>query len=335
MNTQKLEHFSNPKLPFPPPSSKFLLSLPAFITSFGQINHLCDSAVFPPILSPFCAISPSFFSPPSLHRQKNQMKIFPSPDFLKIMKIPFSIIVIALISIMGCKPAELAYTSDMNHEAMVVKGRQGKQIGQIIRYGEFTTDKVRRGWTKAYDLPFILRFQGAKEKISFTQFSPGGQEAAVACVSKFNAIELPLIKDYFSVPLNHKNFFAGTIVFNGGTAYWDFILYNPDGDFLRKQVTTGFIRSGSKLISIQPIRGLDGQPQWARSMTVNGHEFWIDDQVVGAVSLVNNGKVWMDPSLKDEQKSVIAAVATGLLLRTDVETHTDDLFQGQDFPFQL
>lgn len=253
------------------------------------------------------------------------------------MKIPFSIIVFALMSIMGCKTAELAYTSDMNHEAMVVKGRHGKQIGQIIRYGEFTTDKVRRGWTKAYDIPFILRFQGAKEKISFTQFGPGEQEAEVACVSKFKSIELPLIKDYFRVPLQHKNFFAGTIVLNGGTSYWDFILYNPDGDFLRKQTTTGFIKSGSKIISIQPIRGLEGQPQWVKSMSVNGHEFWIDNQVVAAVSLVNNGKVWMDPNLNDQQKSVIAAVATALLLRTDVEEQgtSNDLFQGQDFPFQL
>lgn len=235
------------------------------------------------------------------------------------MKNSFSVIVLALMTIMGCKSAEIAYTPAMDYETMAVKGRQGWQIGQIIRYGAFTTDKVKRGWTKAYDLPFILRFQGAKEKISFTQFGPGSLEAEVACVSKFKSLELPLIKDYFSVPLNHKNFFAGTIKMKGSNTNWDFILYNPNGDFLRDKATTGYLKNGTDIISLQPVRGLDGQPKMIQAMSVYGHEFWLDGRVIAAVSMLNKGTVWMDRNLQDELKTVVAAVATGLLLRTDVE----------------
>ena len=59
-------------------------------------------------------------------------------------------IFIALITTLGlfaCKPAEITLSPELNAEAMSVKGRNGLQIGQIIRYGEYRTDKVRRGWT--------------------------------------------------------------------------------------------------------------------------------------------------------------------------------------------
>lgn len=252
------------------------------------------------------------------------------------MKTPCSIIILALMAIMGCRSAEIAYTPAMESDAMPVSGRQGWQIGQIISYGNFTTDKVRRGWTKGFDLPFYLRFQGAKEKISFTQFGPDNLEAEVACISKFKSLELPLIKDYFSVPLVHKNFFAGSITLENGAVNWDFILYNPNGDFLRDKPTTGYLKSRTDVISIQPVRGLDGQPRWIKGAYVYGHEFWMDGKVVAAVSMVNKGTVWMDQRLDAQMKTVIAAVATGLLLRTDVEENTTasgDAYAGQDFPY--
>ncbi|MDX1556812.1 MAG: hypothetical protein R3212_12350, partial [Xanthomonadales bacterium] len=51
-------------------------------------------------------------------------------------------------------------------EPMNVKGRQGWQIKQVIRFGEFSAGPVKRGWTKGYDWPFVVRFTGAKEKLS-------------------------------------------------------------------------------------------------------------------------------------------------------------------------
>ena len=229
-------------------------------------------------------------------------------------------IFIALITTLGlfaCKPAEITLSPELNAEAMSVKGRNGLQIGQIIRYGEYRTDKVRRGWTGSYDVPFILRFQGAKEKMSFTQFGPDGKLAQVACISKFQSKELPLVQDFFGIPLEYQNFFAGNISI--ATMNWDFIIHNPNGDFLREKASAGFVQNGSNRIDIQAIRGLKGQPDWMKKLTVFGHEFMINGKVVGAVSTVNRGKVWIDETLDANTRTVIAALATGLLLRTDVE----------------
>lgn len=233
---------------------------------------------------------------------------------------PLTIItLLALTSLFACKTAEISLDPSLKAEAMPVKGRNGWQIGQIIAYGDYTTDKVRRGWTKGYDVPFIIRFQGAKEKLSFTQFGPGGAQAEVACVSKFKSTEIQLVRDFFGIPLDYQNFFAGNIMVGDNRANWDFLIHNPNGDFLREKASAGFAQNGSKRIEIQAIRGLEGQPDWMKELTVFGHEFRMDGKVVGAVSTMNKGKVWIDESLDAETKTVVAAIATGLLLRTDVE----------------
>lgn len=234
---------------------------------------------------------------------------------------PLTIIaLLALTSLLACRTPEVAIDPSLSAEAMSVKGRNGWQIGQVIRYGDYTTDKVRRGWTKGYDVPFIIRFQGAKEKLSFTQFGPSNIQAEVACVSKFKSTEIQLVRDFFGIPLDYQNFFAGNISIGEGRTNWDFLLHNPNGDFLREKTSAGFAQNGAKRIEIQAIRGLEGQPEWMKQLTVYGHEFRLDGKVVGAVSTVNKGKVWIDTNLDAEMRTVIAAVATGLLLRTDVES---------------
>ncbi len=234
---------------------------------------------------------------------------------------PLAIIVLlALTSLFACKTAEIAIDPALKAEAMPVKGRNGWQIGQVISYGGFTTDKVRRGWTKGYDIPFIVRFQGAKEKLSFTQFGPSDVQAEVACISKFKSTEIQLVNDFFGIPLEYQNYFAGNIALDEGRSAWDFIIHNPNGDFLREEASAGFAKNGSHRIDIKAIRGLEGQPDWLKELTVYGHEFRLDGKVVGAVSTMNKGKVWIDQNLDAETKTVVAAIATGLLLRTDVES---------------
>lgn len=223
-----------------------------------------------------------------------------------------------LLGFVACKPAEVALSPELKAKAMPVKGRNGFQIGQTIKFGQYSTGKVRRGWTHGYDIPFALRFQKAREKLSYTQFGPSGAKAEVVCVSKFSNVELPVLGDYFGIPLDYQNFFAGNVSL--GPSNWDFILHNPNGDFLREKASAGFIQHEERQIDIQAIREMKGQPHWMEQLTVYGHEFVIGGRVVAAVSTVNRGTVWMDETLDAETKLVIASVATGLLLRTDVES---------------
>ena len=231
---------------------------------------------------------------------------------------------LVLILLSSCKTAQIPFNPDLNATAMPVKGRQGFQIGQVIRYGDYRTDKVQRGWTRSYDVPFILRFQGAKEKLSFTQFGPDGQSVKVSCISRFKSNDLSLVQDFFRIPLQYQNYFAGTIITSEEDT-WDFIVHNPNGDFLKQKESAGFARNFSKTIEIKAIRGLENQPEWLKKTAVYGHEFILNGVVAGAVSTLNNGTVWIDNSLASEAKIIIASLATGLLLRTDVEEEASTL----------
>lgn len=234
------------------------------------------------------------------------------------MKQSIMLATVALLGLWSCQSPQILLSPDLNAQAMPAKGRNGFTFGQTIEFGTYATSKVRRGWTQSYNIPFVMRFQGAKEKLSFVQYGPERHLAQVSCVSRFKSIEAPLVGEYFGIPLEYSNFFAGNISLS--TMNWDFVVYNPNGDFLREKESAGFAQCGPNHIEIRAIRALKGQPDWMKKLTVYGHEFVVDGKTVGAVSTINNGKVWIDASLDAPTRTIIAALASGLLLRTDVES---------------
>lgn len=52
---------------------------------------------------------------------------------------------------------------------------------------------------------------------------------------------------------------------------------------------------------------------------VYGYEFQLNGKVIGTVSTINNGKVWLKKDLPDDLKLVLASVSSGLMLRNNVE----------------
>lgn len=70
------------------------------------------------------------------------------------------------IIIMGCSPAMMINDTLVNDaQVLPVEGRQGWMIKQQLSFGPYQSEEVKRGWTFSYDIPFLLRFQGAKEKL--------------------------------------------------------------------------------------------------------------------------------------------------------------------------
>jgi hypothetical protein len=221
----------------------------------------------------------------------------------------------------SCRTAELAVDNDLKNETEVyaVKGRQGSQIGQVISFGDFKTSRVKRGWTFGYSIPFIVKFNGAKEKLSFQQFDPNGHTADVALVSRFKETEYASINDYFSISLKYKNYFAGSVKLS--EQVWDFIVHNVDGAGRSpgKNETIGFLQNGTTRIDITGIRELEGSSSFITQNEVYGYEFQLDGKIIGAVSTINHGKVWFKKGLNHDLKLVLASVSSGLMLRNNVE----------------
>lgn len=226
--------------------------------------------------------------------------------------------VLLLIVSVGCKIPQMSIAPTLKNdsETLSVKGRQGFQIGRSLSFGEYTTGKVNQGWVKGYDIPFFLRFQGMKEKLSFHQFNESGQMAEVYSVGKFRSTELPFVRDYFNIILTEKNHFAGTVIQNGGQVVWEFLLYNPDGELL-KGANAGFVQSKNEKIEVKGVTQLENGNNLSSKFL--GYEFIYHGKTIGAVETINNGKVWLKQDLADDLKLVLASLSSGLLLRTNLE----------------
>ena len=228
------------------------------------------------------------------------------------------IIALFLFVLVGCKTPQMyvATTLKNNSETLSVKGRQGFQIGRKLSFGEYVTSKVKQGWVKGYDIPFFVRFQGMKEKLSFLQYGRGGELAEVYSVGKFRSTELPFIRDYFNIILKEKNHFAGTVILNGGQDVWEFLLYNPVGELLKGE-KAGFVKNNHEVIEVKGVTQLENGKNFSSKFL--GYEFIYHGKAIGAVETVNNGKVWFKNNLPDDLKLVLASLSSSLLLRTSLE----------------
>lgn len=225
-------------------------------------------------------------------------------------------VAVVLLLLASCKDYNIKIDQDMRAEAqqMEVKGRQGLTFNQKVRFGEFYTDRVRRGWTRKYDIPFMIRFRGAEEKLSFSQFDAAGKQVVVSAIGKFQSKEIPLVGDFFGISLDHKNYFAGTIYAIGSGNAYDFIVFNPESNFKRLP-TEGLLEGPGLSVSVHGVTQLDDRKLW--NVDNLGFEFKRGEQSVGAVQIFNRGKVWLRKGLEDEHRLVLAGLSTALMIRNN------------------
>lgn len=223
-----------------------------------------------------------------------------------------------VLSLASCSTPQMAVDNELQSStAMSVKGRQGWMLNQHLSFGEFTTGKVKRGWLKSYDIPFIVRFSGAKEKLSYDLTDSGGNTAEVFCMGKLREQDLPLFNQLFEVNLNWQDAFSGTISLNEGRQHYDFLVtdLNQNNWF---RPAEGFIRYRDGLIEIQPVDKLSNGKR-ALGMEALGFQFVYKGEVVGAVETLNNGRVWLKDGLAPDLRLILGSVSAALLLRSELE----------------
>lgn len=241
-------------------------------------------------------------------------------------KVSFITNVLVGFLFLSCKTPSILLTPHLvqNAEAYEVKGRHGWQLKQVISFGDYHTGQVKRSWTSSYRIPFIVTFQGSKAKLRFEQFAPDAESVQVYAVSRFKSNEIRLAQSFFSYPLKYENSFGG-VIFNprDTSVWWDFIVHNVDASWGNR--SGGFARSRDlRHIDIRGIKKFEGQK--IKNIDVLGFEFLEDGQVIGAVSIINKGKVWIHAGATTEQKQVISALASALLLRyNQVDTYHEEM----------
>lgn len=213
-----------------------------------------------------------------------------------------------------------------NAQAMPVSGRQGWLVKQQLRFGEFTSGPVKRGWTFGYSIPFIVRFSGAREKLGFGVQNSTGDQAEFFCLGKLREYDLPVLNKAFEVNLKTTDVFTCGIALADQSFefYSENLNQNP-----RFGEITGQVKGPEVDFDIRAVSSLEGgQSSW--STTALGYELVQDGQVIAAVETLNEGRVWIAPQLTDSQQLITAGVAAALLLRNSLAEHSDDLLLSVD-----
>ena len=78
----------------------------------------------------------------------------------------------------------------------------------------------------------------------------------------------------------------------------------------------GLLGDGATRISVKGTRELAGGA-WPLT-EATGYLFYRDQDLVGAVDVVNQGAVWFEKDLADDARSAVAASASALLLHRDL-----------------
>lgn len=205
-----------------------------------------------------------------------------------------------------------------NCTTMPVKGKQGLQLGQVIRFGGYTTSKVIRSWPGGFAIDFVVSFNKAKEKLSFKQYTPDSLSCSVLAVGRFNNTDIGIIKNFMGYSLKFENTFIGTIIPEKDKEnIWEFVVVNPDV-ILDANAGSGSAkdRKGTEIV-IKGITRMAGEPSWAPAV-VHGYGFSQDGREIGAVSITGNGKVYLRNDLPPETRMILAALSSALMVRRNM-----------------
>jgi hypothetical protein len=198
-------------------------------------------------------------------------------------------------------------------QTLTVDGRQGWLINQKLSFGSYHSEKLKRSWTFSYDIPFLVHFQGAKEKLQF-QMNECEHWARVFCLGKITQRELPMLEDMFRVSFKDKNVFAGAVVTDFSSTPWEFMIqknYNklPSRDFV------GTLQQADIRINLREIQQTaQGTNTWGEPL---GYEFVLNDEVIGAVEVFNQGRVILKNTTSEEINLLVASTSAALLLRSE------------------
>lgn len=207
--------------------------------------------------------------------------------------------------------------------AMPVKGMNWQAFNQKLSFGTFSTEKVKRGWTSSYSLPFFVNFSGAKQKMQFA-LTDGTRHSEVFCLQRIKREDLPSLNQFFNIPITYANVYAANIILDGNKdKTWEFVLQNPHQNNPLKQgmqeKLEGFVKNDTERFEIESINGYKNGDNALTRMTISGYEVRKNGKTIGAVETFGRGRVWLDPSLDADTQFVVANVLSAIMLRTNIQ----------------
>lgn len=225
----------------------------------------------------------------------------------------------------SCSTANIAVSDDLAANSSVYKVSGNiVHVNQAIHFGPYHTSNVHRSWTERGTVSVaILKKSQAHQALTFTQFTPDGKRALVVAENIYNRNDFELLKKGGMKKWleNYRNAYTGLITpSEAGKPSWDFVVLNMDDTEESTTVDYGEANSSDgEIIYIKGINKLQKERLPGDSYDTYGFEFEYMGHRIGAVSVRNNGKVWIKDNLPADQQLLVASLASALILRRSVK----------------
>lgn len=227
-----------------------------------------------------------------------------------------------------------------------VSGRQGIMIKQKLSFGEFHTLVVDRSWTKGSsfsmglsqgiptdsDYKRIVTSEKIKKKqtVYFALADSLGNQARVYCMTDFKSKDFTLgdnpnsivniFGDILGVGDESSNFFYARIYDAQGQEAWELLLDNQEAQAKPKTYEGYLSKSKDEYYIIKPLSKVLSKKGKTGIMPFGSAGFEIrnkDGKALAAVSLIDNGFVYLN-DMSPEERMLLSGVLAALLLQEQI-----------------
>lgn len=222
-----------------------------------------------------------------------------------------------LLFLAACQTARMALPGflDERADALVCEGRQGFQRGERFTFGEYSVERVQRGWVRriAWDMP-VAEGLAARQEFEYQVRSPAGalwQGHAVTAVER-HEIRGQSGRGEWRWDLASDVDYLVRFADQEQSRFW--MLTLSEGP--RDTVMSGELTDGDTVYRVEGTYQLAGTPMPLSKPA--GFLIYDGPRAVAAVEVINQGTVFLDRGLPAERRDVMAMAAVALLLYRDL-----------------
>ena len=226
----------------------------------------------------------------------------------------------SLLGLAACTTARMACPVELSASAveMPVTGRQGFGLSESFRFGPYDVSDIHRGW-RVTTTWGILRYGSSKSEQPFEfklrTHDNAAWQAHCATGVRWKEMEINNFMDTRGTlewGLSSHALFTCEFSSPDKQEPWKMVMKQETQDL----VMDGLLGDGATRISVKGTRELAGGA-WPLT-EATGYLFYRDQDLVGAVDVLNQGAVWIEKDLPDDMRRAVAAAGSALLLYRDL-----------------
>jgi hypothetical protein len=223
------------------------------------------------------------------------------------------------LSLGGCQMAHIpipdAFLSESSE--LPIEGRSLFMFGKSFQFGSYHITDIHRGWTKGKSFSILgYKSSEAEQKYEFSFNESDRTPWVVQCTTEADWDQLKsrgFIGKGLTIELSSNRQLACTLEQENGEKLSKLVM----GQSSNEKELQGRMTDGATQIEITSIHKLSTSPFPASDPT--GFMLHVDGQPVGAVEVINKGRIWMNNSVTPEVQRALAATSAVLLLYQDIK----------------